>query len=352
MHARWFKSVICMKYSSSDSVSQSQWEPKLKKLQHRSIKPVQRESVGFSPVFGYLSPNMMTHEIQNYLFLSLTIEEKKLQKNKLKRAIALKLREHAKKEGKKEEEISKEERDQLKDSVETEMLKEIVPDEYYINAFIDTQQDLLFVDVSSAAKVKRLVEWLKRIDEGFEVRPFFDASLEIYLTQWLYKPDENMPRGVHMDHEATLKHDDKSKAVFSNQDLESAELTTLINHDKRVIELALVRDGKLKFKLKADGTIRKLKPTDLLMGEIERSDNITSIMQDIEADWIVMTNELTRLYQWFEETFEVNAQPQAGNNDSPPNDKSLEQKDASSTTPSAKELEEDSVAQLDTLNFG
>lgn len=347
MHARWFNSVICMKYTSSDTVSQARWEPRLKKLQHRPIKPVQREAVGFSSVFGYLAPNMMTHEIQNYLFLSLTIEEKKLQKNKLKRAIALKLREHAEKEGKKEEEISKEVRDQLKDSLETEMLKEIVPDEYYINAFIDKQKDLLFVDVSSAAKVKRLVEWLKRIDEGFEVRPFFDASLEIYLTQWLYKPDENMPHGVHMNHEATLKHNDKSKAVFSNQDLGSEELATLINHDKRVIELALVRDGKLQFKLKADGTIRKLKPTDLLMGEVERCDNITSIMQDIEADWIVMTNKLTQLYEWLEEIFKVNTQPQTNNDDS-----TTTEEDRGLTTPSRKDLEEDSVAELGTLKFG
>lgn len=351
MHGRWFKSVICMKYTSAEEVSQSNWEQKLKKLQHRAIKPAQRESVGFSPVFGYLSPNMLSHELQNYLFISLTIEEKKLQKNKLKRLIALKTREFAKNEGKKEEELTKEERDAIKDGVETEMLKDIVPDEYYINAFLDTKQDLLFVDVSSGPKVKRLVEWIQRLDEGFDAKPFFDASLEIYLTQWLYKPDENMPQGIRMDQEATLKHDDKSKAVFSNQDLESEELTTLINHDKRVIELALVRDGKLSFKLKADGSLRKLKPTDMLLGEVDRPENVTSIMQDMEADWIVMSNELTRLYEWFENIFEVNAKDNKEEKPSKASESGLSQA-GSPPSASSKELEQASVAELDTLNFG
>jgi recombination associated protein RdgC len=351
MHSRWFKSVICMRYTSAEKIAQSNWEGKLKKLQHRAIKPVQRESIGFSPVFGYLSPNMLSHELQNYLFISLTIEEKKLQKNKLKRLVAIKTREFAKNEGKKEEELTKEERNAIKDGVETEMLKDIVPDEYYINAFLDTKQSLLFVDVSSGPKVKRLIEWIQRLDESFDAKPFFDASLEIYLTQWLYKPDENMPQGIRMDQEATLKHDDKSKAVFSNQDLESEEITTLINHDKRVIELALVRDGKLNFKLKADGSLRKLKPTDMLLGEVDRPENMTSILQDMEADWIVMSNELTRLYGWFEKIFEVNATDNTESKLSMESERGFSQADTPPTS-SSQELEQASVAELDTLKFG
>ena len=343
MHGRWFRSVICLRYTSSEAVSQTQWEHKLKKLQHRTIKPAQRESVGFSPVFGYLSPKMQSHELQNYLFISLTIEEKKLHKNKLKRLVALKTREFSQKEGKKEEELTKEERNSIKDSVETEMLKDIVPDEFYINAFLDTEQDLLFVDICSSAKVKRLVEWIQRLDDGFEVKPFFDASLEIYLTQWLYKQDENMPQGIRMDQEATLQHDNKSKAVFSNQDLESDELITLLNHDKRVVELALVRDGRLKFKLKSDGSIRKLKATDILLGEVDRPDNMTSFMQDMEADWIVMSNELTKLYTWFEDIFEVNHQGGSLNNHSPAI------KEGQGADASRQELEEASITSLGDL---
>lgn len=349
MHSRWFKSVICMRYTSSAAVSQSDWEPKLKKLQHRPIKPVQRESIGFSPVFGYLSPNMMSHELQNFLFVSMTIEEKKLQKNKLKRIVAMKVRELAKEQGKKEEEITKAERDEIKDAVELEMLKEIVPDELYINAFLDTKSDLLFVDVSSEAKVKKLVEWLKRIDEGFDAKPFFDASLEVYLTRWLYDPAGNMPAGISMDQEATLKHDNKAKAVFTNQDLVSDELTTLINHDKKVCELALVRDAKLNFKLKSDGSIRKVKATDLLKSSVDRSSGSTSILQDIEADWIVMTNEITGLYQWFENIFQVNAESQGEGSGSTTSQTST----AGTVSPqNSSDLENESVAELSSLNFG
>lgn len=350
MHSRWFKSVICLRYTSTNEVSQSTWEPKLKTFQHRPIKPAQRDSIGFSAVFGYFSPNMLSHELQNFLFVSLTIEEKKLQKNKLKRLVALKTTEFAQNNGKKAEDLSKEERLGIKDSVEAEMLKDIIPDESYINAFLDTKNHLLFIDASSVPKAKRLIDWLQRLDESFSAKPFFDASLEVYLTQWLYKPNENMPSGLRMDQEATLKHDDKSKAVFSSQDLESNELTTLINHDKRVIELALIRDGRLNFKLKADGSIRKLKPTEILLSEVDRPDNITSIIQELEAEWIIMSNELTKLYSWFESIFEVNS---ADNEFSINTTSSTISDNCTSDLKhkSSKELELDSVAELDTLNF-
>jgi len=332
-----------MRYTSSNPINQNTWEPLLKKLQHRPIKPSQRESIGFSAAFGFFAPKMMSHELQNYLFISLTVEEKKLQKNKLKRLVAIRKREFAKQEKREISDLSKEERAGIKESVETRMLKDIVPDESYINAFLDTKQDLIYIDVASPTKVKRLIDRLAQLDKGFEARPFFDASLEVYLTQWLYDPDANMPQDLCMNDEATLRHDDKSKAVFTNQELDSKELITLINHDKKVIELALLRSGRLKFKLKSDGSIRKLKPTDLLMSDIDRPENPTSIMQDIEADWIAMANEIDKLYQWMEQIFEVNASL------TDTTDNNAQPQSTLSTTVTQKEELADSIDELSAL---
>ena len=339
MHNRWFKRAICMRYTSSGKVSQSAWEEKLKALKHRPIKPSQRVSIGFSSVFGYLAPNVLSHELQNFLFVALTIEEKKLQKNKLKRLVSLKIRDYAKREGKEEDKLSKEERLSLRTSAELEMITNIIPDEQYINAFFDTKNNLMFVDVNSQTKVKQLFEWLNKIDNEFEISPYFCASLEVYLTQWLYKPAAHMPAGIHMDNEATLRHNDNSKAVFTHQDLSSDELAALISHDKQVVELALLRDGKLKFKLRSDGSICKLKPTDLLLSEIDRPEKVDSIIQDIEADWIMMANQLTDLFAWFQDIFQVNS----NNGDTG--------KPMSPETPSLSDIEKESVASLDSLSF-
>ena len=341
MHGRWFKSVICMRYTSKEEVSQAKWEGKLKKLQHRPIKPAQRDSVGFSSVFGYLSPEMMSHELQHFLFISLTIEEKKLPKNKVKRAVEIKIREMEKKEDKT---LSKEEKASIKDHVESEMLKDIVADESYINAFLDTKNDLIFIDAGSDAKAKRLNEFLSKVDDGFEASDYFQASLHVYLTNWLYKPGECMPSDVHLNDEATLKHDkEKSQAVFSKQDLESEEIITLINHDKTVVQVSLVYQHKLAFKLNAKGQLKKLRATDLLKGEIEKPENITSIIQEYEADWIMMANQLMKLYQWFEKVFEVNND---GNNSN--NDRDQKQESAVATL-SKSDLEKESIEQMSSL---
>lgn len=340
MHSRWFKSVICMRYTSAEEVSQSKWESKLKKLQHRPIKPAQRESIGFSSVFGYLSPEMMSHELQDFLFISLTIEEKKLPKNKVKRAVEIKIREMEKKE---EKSLSKEEKANIKDLIESEMLKDIVADESYINAFLDTKNDLIFIDAGSEPKTKRLTEFLTKVDEGFDVKEYFDASLHVYLTKWLYNPSDAMPNGIELNDEATLKHDkEKSQAVFSKQDLESEEITTLINHDKTVVQVSLIYEKKLAFKLTAKGHLKKLKATDLLKGDIEKPENVTSILQEYEADWIMMANQLVNLYQWFERVFDVNSTHTNSDRDEKP---------SSTVTPlSAKDLEKESIESMESLN--
>jgi len=306
MHSRWFKNAICLRYEAEEKLSQAAWEPILKKLHHRPIKSTEQQSIGFSPAFGFYAPKLMCHELQNFLYVSLTVEEKKVPKNKLRKMLNHRIKEFAKNEKREFNDITKEEKETLRDEVTLKLLKDIIPDETYIPVFIDTSSKLIYLDTTSPKNVTRAVEWLQRIEKSLKTKPFFDASLEIFLTQWVYEPDTYMPNDLALDSDATLKHHDKSKAVFSQQDLASNELIELINHDKKVIELGLMYQGRLGFKLKSDGSLKKIKPTDLLKGDIDRPDEVDSITQDIEADWLAMSNELSRLYQWFNEIIDVN----------------------------------------------
>lgn len=306
MHNRWFKCAVAKKLITDSPINQSSWEPKLKELKHIDIKPNQEISVGFSPVFGHLAPNMQSHQIQNFLFISFTVEEKKIQKSRMKRLQTEEINKKAKSMNIKINELGKDVIDGIKESVKLQMVRDTAASESYINIFIDTTNNVLYIDDTSPKKVEKITEWLLRIEPSLQFNDYFDASLELHLTSWLYAPAK-MPSDIALASEATLVSSEKSKAALSGQDLESEEITILLNHDKKVADLALTYKARLDIKVKQDGTFAKIKPTDLLKSTVERPDDKESILQDIEADWVVMANEVYDLFDWFEKHADVSS---------------------------------------------
>lgn len=300
-----FKSLTCYNYGSEQNLSQEQWEAGLKLNAHKPVLPTHIESVGFSPVFGFQAPELMSFVIENrFILFSLTIEKKKLSQNKLTRMLAQKKREIAQKGDINEEDISKDEEESLIEQIIAELCKETPADETYINAFIDTQENHLYINACQPKKINRLIKWIQRIDESFQKKELFQASLEIYLTKWLYEPND-IPKGVALETEATLKHTNKSSALFRKQELKSTEVITLINHDKRVTDIAISKDFRLVFNIREDGSLRKIKTTEVFDSSIQVPE-ISTPIDRLEAYLIAMVTEFSSLIAWMLETFQVN----------------------------------------------
>lgn len=306
MHSKWFTACTYLNFQCENAVSQLAWEPLLAKLRHHPILETQKESVGFSSPFGYLAPKVMSHEMQGFIYLTLTHEKKSIPRNKLNRLFMQKLEEQAEKTGVKITDIKGAERKSLKEATEAELLKKTIPDEVYINFIIDPRAKILFLDGTSKGDIDLIQKKLQQVDPTIKLSPFFDASLEIYLTQWLYDPGTMLPRQLMLDHEATLLNEEKAKATFSNQDLQSDELINLIKHDKKVTELGLLYDGRLNFKLNSKGCLKRLKPRDVLLSDVSKDLENAGAIEDREAHWLMMTNVIAELLRWFSEIFQVN----------------------------------------------
>jgi len=330
MHKYWFKSLSCLRYNSKHPISQALWEPKLNNLIHRPIKPSFKSSMGFSPVLGFLSEGALSHQLGHYLFISMTVEIKKIPKNKLKREVALRTRERIKSGKIKEEDLNDEQRAQIQSEVELELIKGVIPDETYINAILDLENKLLFVDTVNAKVVESLKGWLCRIDDTMKFKPIVPDTLEIFLTQWVYKP-ETIPPSVSLEEDATLVNDNSAKAVFSKQHLDSEELITLINHNKKVTELSITLNHRLCFKLRSDGLIRKINITDTLHDEIDFPEEMELVIQEYEANWESMTKHFTSLYFWITDVFEIEHLP-------------FEESDENKNTNTEDEMEDKSLA--------
>lgn len=304
MHERWFKCCTALKFECENKIQQFAWEPKLKQLAHIPIKKYSETSIGFSPVFGWLAPDMQSHELQNFLFISMTLEEKKIDKKLLKNRERKAIDAKAKSGNVKINELGKDVIDGIKASVKKELIGETLASEEYLNAIIDIENNVLFVNSTSSKNIEKLCDFLSRIDDSLVFKNYFDASLELHLTSWLYSPDR-IPEDIALGEEASLQSSDKAKATLKNQDLESEEIKVLLNHEKKVTEIAVTYKARMALKMNSDGIIKNMKPTDLLKNSVERNDDNEDACADLEADWIVCANEVYDIFKWFEDNADV-----------------------------------------------
>ncbi|MGY4847789.1 recombination-associated protein RdgC, partial [Pasteurella multocida] len=79
-----------------------------------------------------------------------------------------------------------------------------------------------------------------------------------------------------------------------NQDLNSAEIETMLESDKVITKLSLEWEDNLSFILCEDGTLKRLKFSDNVL---DKNDDILKedIAQRFDADFILMTSVLSEL---------------------------------------------------------
>ncbi|MFK5950464.1 MAG: recombination-associated protein RdgC [Methylococcales bacterium] len=306
MASVWYKNVICYRITSEVEINQVIWEELIKSRRHTPILPTFERSTGFVPVFRNLGMELLTHEFNNCLYLSLLEETKKVPPAILNRKVDEKILEAQKNIKDKDGEISKSQKDTIKEEVKQELLKKILPEESITNACIDISNNLLFINAGSAAKAEVMLEQIKKAVEDFTTLPFFEDSLKVFLTNWLL--DANLiPASIILGDECTLQSDSKSKASLSKQNLDSDEVNTHLESGKNVRDISLEWDNQLEFKLTEAGHIKRLKPTEMLLTDVgkEISDD-GSLLEFYEANYMIMINTFSRLFPFLLEKMPVN----------------------------------------------
>lgn len=93
-----------------------------------------------------------------------------------------------------------------------------------------------------------------------------------------------------------------SLAIFKRQDLEGEEVTTCLEHGAMAVSLAVERENHLSFILHEDGTLSRLKFADEVR---EKNDDILKedVAQRFDADFLLMTQELSQLVELIAEEF-------------------------------------------------
>lgn len=291
----WFKNV--MAYRLTKKIDFSHIEELL-----QEVKFIPCEKSDYSR-FGWVEPlrdsGILAYQANGHILLLACKEEKVLPAYAVNRKLAERVAELEEKEQRK---LKKVEKQALKDNVVSEMLLHAFSKFTYTAIWIDIAKNLVFVDSSSWKKSEDTLALLRKSLGSLPVVPLsFNSDVSTVMTSWL---GNNTPEWATLLDGCKLKNFDVDNEItLKRQDLDDDEIMNLINSGNFVISLALHHENHLYFTLNLDGSLSKLKFEDVVL---EQNDDLLKedYRQRFDADFILMTSELSQLFELLAQEFD------------------------------------------------
>lgn len=287
----WFKNMMVYRLNRDIPLSADDME---KQLEAYTFSPCGSQDMSKT---GWVSPmgnrsDALTHVNNGQIVICARKEEKILPSPVVKQALEAKI---SKLEAEQSRKLKKTEKDSLKDEVLHSLLPRAFSRLSQTFIWIDTVNSLIMVDCASAKKAEDTLALLRKSLGSLPVVPLtLESPIELTLTEWVRSGD--LPAGFALMDEAELKAilEDGGVIRCKKQDLVCDEIANHIEAGKLVTKLALDWQERIQFVLADDGSVKRLKFSDMLR---EQNDDIDreDFAQRFDADFILMTSELAAL---------------------------------------------------------
>ena len=294
-----FRNAICLAFPKN--LDFSSLEKQLSEHQLKPVGPQEPVSWGAVSPFGP-EHSALTHAVGDGILFCIGEERRVLPGaavNEIvrKKAIAIEQAEGKKIKGKAKK--------ALKEEVILEMLPKAMIKPGRTLAYLDKGRGWLVVDASSAKSAESAAGLLRAAMGSFPAVPLnTKESVGAIMTSWL-RGDE-LPATWALGEACELKDPSDAGAVVraSGQDLLSEEITHHLDAGKAATKLALIHDERVAFTLGDDLVLRKLKLQDITMEAI-KDQNIESMEQEVDAQFVLMQGEYGLLFDVLKKTFQI-----------------------------------------------
>ncbi|HEF8786428.1 TPA: recombination-associated protein RdgC [Providencia alcalifaciens] len=286
----FFKNAIVYRMTRDIQISSDELETQLKNLEFSPCGSQDMMKVGWTNPIK--TGEALTHSVGNQILIVAKREEKILPTDVIKKELQAKIDKLEAEQGRR---LKKTEKDSLKDEVVQDLLPRAFSKESTVSVWIDNDNQRIIVDASSAKRAEDTLALLRKTLGSLPVVPLtMKTPIELTLTDWLR--DGVIPQGFNLTDEAELKAmlAEGGIARFKKQDLVSDEIASHIEAGKLVTKLSLDWNETIQFTLCDDGSLKKIKFSDMLKAQnddIDRED----IAQRFDADFVLLTSEMTRL---------------------------------------------------------
>ena len=281
----WFKNAII--YQLTKNIDFGEIESKLKECQFTPCEPSEISR------FGWTAPletdGNLAYFADNKVLLMAKREEKILPVDVINRELNIRI---AALEEKEQRKLKKTERLSLRDDVVASLISQAFSKFKSTALFIDLKTNLIYVDAASSKLAEDALALLRKSLGSLPVIPlnFNTAPCEV-MTEWIADKE---PNWLILLEEAEIREkNDLGVISCKNNSLLDEDIVELAQSGL-VSKLALEWENNLKFVLRDDGTLKRLKFDDRIT---EQNDDISKeeIGKRFYADFILMANVLSGL---------------------------------------------------------
>lgn len=288
----WFKNLMVYRLTRDLSLTAEAMERQLAEFSFTPCGSQDMAKTGWVSPLGGEHSDTLTHVANGQIIICARKEEKMLPASVIRQNLEAKI---SKLEAEQARKLKKTEKDSLKDEVLHTLLPRAFSRFNQTQVWIDTANNLIMLDCASAKKAEDTLALLRKSLGSLPVVPLtLEKPPELTLTEWVRSGDT--PAGFALMDEAELKAMLEGGGVIrcKQQDLVCDEIANHIESGKVVTKLALDFQERVQFVMCDDGSLKRLKFSDILReqnDDIDREDRA----QRFDADFILMTNELTAL---------------------------------------------------------
>ncbi|KGD75257.1 recombination associated protein [Tatumella morbirosei] len=264
-------------------------------LEHCQFTPCGSQDMartGWVPPMGEAFSDQLAHISGGHILLTVQREEKILPAPVVKQALEAKI---AKLEAEQQRKLKKTEKDTLKDEVIHSLLPRAFSRYTQERIWINTQDQLIVVDASSAKRAEDCLALLRKTLGSLPVVPLtMETPIELTMTEWVR--DGNTPAGMSLLDEAELKAvlEEGGTVRCKKQALVSDEVSTHIEAGKRVTSVGIDWQERIQFTLTDSLQLKRIKPAT---GMLEQNDDIDreDVAARFDADFCLMAGEMSVL---------------------------------------------------------
>lgn len=262
-------------------------------LQLKPVGPLELSSRGFVSPFGRDS-DILHRQIGTAIWISVASEDKILPGAVVANAVAEKLAEVEKAEGRK---LGGRARKRLKEDLVHELLPRAFVKPSRTDAMIDFDLGIIAVDTSSRKAAEAIVSDIRHAIGSFPALPLnAELAPRAVLTGWI--AGDSLPESLAIGDEAELREPTDHGAVvkLQRQELQGDEVGRHLEAGKQCTRLALTMNDHLSFVLGEDLIIRKLKFLDAAIDSLGDGDDRQDLQAELDARFALMAGELRVLF--------------------------------------------------------
>ena len=294
----WFKNLHIFRFLEPVTISPKELDEQLSEAAFQPCGKMDMESMGWVPPLGRESESFVHHISQCVIFTARK-EEKILPASVVREFVNDKVEEI---EAQQMRKVRKREKDEIREEVLFDLVPRAFSRSTYLSAYIDIKEGWLLVDTPNQKKAEELTSFLRKTLDSLPVVPLqVQQSPAKVMTQWLVKENE-CPHDFELADACVLADEDGAVVNCKRQDLLAEEIHGHLEAGKLVTRLAIEWDERLGLVLDNELVIRRLQVLDLIQTQLNETGAETA-SQRFEADFTIMTKELTALIKKIFEVF-------------------------------------------------